>query len=108
MGIQSPLSPHFCLPLLNPVFYYENYQVVGNSKTKLENGDKQIIPCHTKDTSHFSLYYRNMSHFKLTDSKKMINLQNKNDIKYFGSKFFCERYDNILILCYVWNQEENI
>jgi hypothetical protein len=50
MGIQSPPSPHFCLPLLNPVFYYGNYQAVGNSKTKLENGDKkQINPLMPND-----------------------------------------------------------
>jgi len=40
-----------------------------------------------------------MSHFKLTYSKKMINLQYKNGIYHFGSKFYCERYDtNLLIL----------
>jgi hypothetical protein len=50
MGTQSPLSPHFCLPLLNPVFYYGNYQAVGNSKTKLENSDKkQINPLTPND-----------------------------------------------------------
>ena len=69
----------------------------------------RLIPCCTKYTSHFSLYDRNMSHFKLTDSKKMINLQNKNDIYHFGSKFYCERYDiNVLILSCVWHYEENI
>jgi hypothetical protein len=50
MGTQSPLSPQFCLPLLNPVFYHGNYQAVGNSKTKLENGDKkQVNPLMPND-----------------------------------------------------------
>ena len=47
----------------------------------------RLIPSYTKTTSHFSLFYRNTSNFKPTDSKKMINLQIKNDIYHSGCKF---------------------